>query len=34
MPAWMDEALKVAGLIWMISLFGYFLSLIIKKTLK
>jgi len=34
MQPWMDDALKVAGGIWLLSLFAYFLSLVIKKTLK
>jgi len=34
METWVDSALKVAGGIWLISLFFYFLSLVIKKTLK
>jgi hypothetical protein len=34
MDAWLDDALKVAGGVWLISLFAYFLSLVIKKTLK
>jgi hypothetical protein len=34
MSEWVDDALKVAGGIWLISLFAYFLSLVIKKTLK